>query len=222
MGLRGAKPQNRVSIKWSPPFAYALGLITTDGCLYRDGCHINLTSKDEDQVELFRKCLGINNKIGKKGRGGSLDKKYFQIQFGDVNFYKFLLDLGLKPAKSKTLGKLRIPNEYFADFLRGCIDGDGNINIANHPESRHPQLRIRLFSASPPFLHWVLEKTKYNTTIAGGWIETEKDKSISRLSFGKADSIKLFSYLYYPGVNCYLNRKYLMVEKFNGRVAELV
>jgi hypothetical protein len=215
-------PIGKVKIEWTPKFAYAVGLLATDGNLSKDGRHMNMTSKDKEQVELFKECLGLKNKIGLKTRGGSNIKKYFQVQFGDVIFYDFLMGIGLKPAKSKTLQRLAIPTKYFADFFRGCIDGDGNINISNHPESKRPQLRIRLFSASLPFIRWILEEIHKNTDIQGGWLETSKDGSISRLSFGKSDSLKIFSYIYYPGVSCYLDRKYSMVEKFNGRVAELV
>src|SRR3989344_2092153 len=110
----------KVNLSWSGNFAYAIGLIATDGNLSPDGRHINLTSKDEEMVLNFKGCLSVNNKIGKKSRGGDLtNKKYFVIQIGDNNFYDFLLSLGLTPAKSKTIGPLKIPSVYFKDFLRG-------------------------------------------------------------------------------------------------------
>ena len=64
MGKRGPKPKGKVKIKWSGNFAYAIGLLATDGCLSPDGRHITLTSKDLDQLETFMKCVGIKNKIG--------------------------------------------------------------------------------------------------------------------------------------------------------------
>lgn len=39
------KPKGK-PVKWSPKIAYAVGLITTDGSLSKDGRHIDLTSKD--------------------------------------------------------------------------------------------------------------------------------------------------------------------------------
>ena len=83
--------QNKVRIAWSPAFAYAIGLITTDGNLSPDGRHINLTTKDYDLAVTFKRCLGLENKIGRKARGSNLDeKRYFVVQFGDVSFYGFL------------------------------------------------------------------------------------------------------------------------------------
>ena len=37
-------------MQWNHDFAYAIGLITTDGNLSPDGRHINLTSKDEEII----------------------------------------------------------------------------------------------------------------------------------------------------------------------------
>jgi hypothetical protein len=47
------------------------------------------------------------------------------VQFGNVAFYRFLLSAGLFPNKTKTMGVLKIPDIYFADFLRGHLDGNG-------------------------------------------------------------------------------------------------
>ena len=89
MGKRGTKPHRLVVIRWSPEFAYVIGLITTDGCLINDGRHIDFTSKDKKQVAVVKKCLGLKNiKIGKKGSRSTHEKRYFRIQFGDVVFYQ--------------------------------------------------------------------------------------------------------------------------------------
>ena len=74
-----AKRLSKVEIKWSPNFAYAIGLITTDGCLYNDGRHMNLTSKEIEVIMNFKRCLKLKNKIGRKARGGEKDKKYFHF-----------------------------------------------------------------------------------------------------------------------------------------------
>ena len=120
---RGPKPRGLISKTWSPKLAYAIGLITADGCLYKDGRHINFTSKDIDQIAAFKECLGIKNKVGIK-KSGTGSKAHY-IQFGDVLFFRFLLEIGLKPSKSKTLEKIVLPEQYFPEFLRGYFDGDG-------------------------------------------------------------------------------------------------
>ncbi len=215
---------SKIKIKWTPKFAYAVGLITTDGCLSNDGRHIDFTSKDEELVLKFKGCLRVSNKIGIKYRGKddySRETKYFRVQLGDMNFYEFLLSIGLSQRKSKNLGSLKIPDKFFSDFLRGCIDGDGSIGFFNHPESKHPQLRIRLFSASRGFLEWMKLEIQRNFGINGGWINNN-NSSIPSLCFAKSDSVKLFPILY-RGKDCvYLSRKRAVVKRFYGRVAELV
>jgi len=63
------KPLGKVKIKWSSEFAYALGLLATDGNLSPDGRHFDFTSKDKEQLRNFMKCLGIKVKIGYKISG---------------------------------------------------------------------------------------------------------------------------------------------------------
>ncbi len=204
------RPLNRVKIVWSQKLAYAIGLMATDGNLSIDGRHMNFTSKDLELVEILKDCFGINNKISKKARGGEEEKKYFQVQFGDVVFYNFLLDIGLTPHKSKTIGELKIPEKYFLDFFRGCIDGDGNIGSFIHPESINPQLRIRLCSASKRFLNWIRQKNKIYGV--NGYIKN--GKGVYLLEYAMADSINLLSKIYYKNFPPSLNRKYLLAKQY--------
>ncbi len=105
-----------------------MGLITTDGSLSIDGYHIVLVSKDIQLLKTFKRCLNLKNKIGPRSNGLSIKKDYHHIQLGDVMLYRRLLKIGLTPNKAKTIGKLRIPNKYFFDFLRGVFDSDGSCN----------------------------------------------------------------------------------------------
>lgn len=207
-----------IDTTWSPLLAYTIGIIATDGNLSPDGRHINITSKDNQLLETIKLILNLKNKISRKGSGSSIGKKYFCLQFGNIDFYRFLLRIGLTPAKSKTLGELSVPDAYFFDFFRGCIDGDGNISITFHPESRHPQLRIRLVSASESFILWVKETITRRLEMMGGSIYKSPQKMYT-LSYGKADSIRLINLMYGYNVPC-LERKRVLAKQFIiGRVA---
>ncbi len=92
--------------------------------------------------------LGLKNKITLKKSNYSPSGIYYRVQFGNVRLYRFLLDIGLMPNKSRLISKMEIPELYFGDFLRGHLDGDGNISIVKHPQSQYPQLRLRFSSAS--------------------------------------------------------------------------
>lgn len=50
-------------MQWNVNLAYAVGLIASDGCLSKDGRHIDLTSTDIDQIQTFARILKLSNKI---------------------------------------------------------------------------------------------------------------------------------------------------------------
>lgn len=117
---------------------YVIGYIATDGYLSSDKRHINITSKDRDHLYKIKAALYLQNTIGRKSSGFS-EKNFSQLQFGDVKFYRFLEGLGLTSKKSLTLGPLSINNNFFKDFLRGVIDGDGNISTWIHKTNHNRQ-----------------------------------------------------------------------------------
>jgi len=200
-----------VELQWNNNFAYAIGLLASDGCLSSDGRHLDLTSKDKEQILNFMKCLGLKNKIGRKSRDKEKIKKYYRVQFGDVKLYRFLCSIGLKARKSKTLERVDIPINFFADFLRGIFDGDGSFVTFKHPESRNIQIRVKFYSASPIFLRWLQQKIN-NQIGRRGFIS--KSARVEALEYAIADSLKLLSYLYYsPNVIC-LSRKFQKVQAY--------
>jgi hypothetical protein len=151
-----------INTKWSGDLAYTIGLLLTDGSLSKDGRHFNFTSGDKELVKTFAKCLGLKNKIGKKASGFTGRKKYFYIQFGDINFYKWCLNLGLMPNKSKRLKGLKIPDKFFFDFLRGCFDGDGSIYAYWDPRWHSSYMfYIQFCSASLYFIKWLRKRINH-------------------------------------------------------------
>lgn len=206
------KPQRKVKIKWSPEFAYAIGLLTTDGNLSKDGRHFDFTSKDLDQLRTFLKCLGIKNKIGRKTSGYS-GRKYTRIQFGDVIFYKFLLGIGLTPAKSKTLAELIIPQKHFFDFLRGHFDGDGTFYSYYDPRWKNSFMFYTVFiSASKNHIDWLRQKLAAFLKIKGH-INHDSKKVAYQLKYAKYESMEILRKMYYnPNVVC-LKRKRIKVQK---------
>jgi hypothetical protein len=205
--------QSKIQIVWSADFAYAIGVIATDGNLSPNGRTVNITSKDLEMIENVKECLGSSNKIGRKANGTSLEKIYYVLQCGDINFYEFLNSIGLVKNKSKLLGKINVPKDFFRDFLRGCFGGDGNISVSEHPGSKHSQLRIRLCSASINFLNWIKFEIESHLKIKSGWIYSNA-RSMHVLSYGKKDSIKILKNMYYDNVKYFLGRKYIIALPF--------
>lgn len=205
------KPRGK-PVKWSPKIAYVVGLITTDGNLSPDGRHIDITSNDSQLLETAKKCLKIENKITPKYSGSTGWKSSYHIQFGNVIFYKWLLNIGLMPNKSKIIGPLEIPEKYFFHFLRGFLDGDGNIlKYMDKVFPKSERLYLRFYCASTKHLKWLQENIRRLAKIEG---RIKKDAKIYTLVYAKKESLKLIP-LIYPNKNvpC-LTRKYKLIESF--------
>ncbi|NQT23082.1 MAG: hypothetical protein HQ579_06575 [Candidatus Omnitrophica bacterium] len=204
------------SIAWNSRLAYAIGLITADGSLSIDKRHITFVSKDKDLIETFKECLGIKNKISLKTSGYAKDKekKYYVVQFGNVKLYNFLTDIGLSPNKSKSIKALLIPPVYFADFLRGIIDGDGCIDYFLHPESKRKQFRIRITSGSKYFLEWLKKILTMRLNIKGSIGNIAR---AYQLKYYKSDSYRIAGFIYYSPKVAYLKRKFEKAKLMNER-----
>lgn len=206
------KPQSKISIDWSDKLAYAVGLLATDGCLYNDGRHIDFTSQDIQLIKTLKKCLEIENKIGYK-MGGYSGKKCPHVQFGDVNFYKWLIDIGVTPHKSKTIGTVKIPNKYFFDFLRGHFDGDGCCYSYWDKRWRSSfMFYITFASASEKHINWLRKKIKWFAG-ADGFISRTTKNDFFQLKYAKKESKILTSKMYYRKGLPHLNRKFEKLQK---------
>jgi intein-encoded DNA endonuclease-like protein len=183
--------EHKVDITWSSGLSYVIGIIASDGNISSNLRHLNITSKDYEMLQNIKDILGLNNKIGMKARGGEKDKKYFVLQFGDVRFVEFLDSIGITPNKSKTISAVKVPDDYFLDFLRGVIDGDGCIDIYKHPESKQPQMRIRIGSASMDFLEFLLAETRRLCVVKKGAVLRKKSSRVYILTFSKTDTLQL-------------------------------
>lgn len=200
------KPSN-IIFKWTTELAYAVGLLVTDGCLSNDGRHIILRSIDREQLENFKKCLHLKNKLG-----------IARIQFGSVKFYRWLESIGLFSNKTYTIGAIKIPDIFFRDFLRGHLDGDGSVTV--YDDSYNSRINksyvyirffIRFISASHVHIEWLRKKINILCGVKGDLFEIKprdsKHVSVWQIKYMKKESLKLLNFLYYsPNVIC-LSRK---------------
>lgn len=211
------KPKAHISRVWSSRLAYAIGLLATDGSLSRDGRHIDLTSKDKDQLKNLLECLGIENRIGEKSSGSS-KRRYWRVQFGDVLFYRFLMHIGLTPAKSKTMGAIAIPRKYFFDFLRGAFDGDGTFYSYWDPRWESSFMFYTVFiSASGSHIDW-LRKQLLSELGTRGHMTHDNHKSTYQLKYAKKESLKILKKMYHNSDVPCLERKHLKIKKTLGIV----
>ena len=204
------KPKGK-PVKWSPEIAYVVGLITTDGNLSPDGTHLEITSNDFQLLETAKNCLGIKNRITPKFSGSTGWKSSYRIQFENVIFYKWLLVIGLMPNKSKRIKSLKIPDKYFFHFLRGHLDGDGNIlKYQDRVFPNSQRLYLRFSCASVIHHKWLQKSIKRLAKING---RIKKD-AIYVLVYAKRESLKLLPKIYInKDIPC-LIRKYESVKEF--------
>lgn len=218
MGKRGPKPKGKVKIKWSPNFAYAIGLLVSDGCLSPSGRHIVFTSTDRDQLENYMRALDIEMHIG---RVVSNNKNAERVQFGDVLFYQFLMKIGLMPKKSKIIGEIKVPDKYFFSFLRGSFDGDGSTYSYWDKRWKSSFMFYTGFvSASEAHVRWLQETISRLLGLRGHITHGSKKHPLHQLKFAKAESLKLLRAMYHPKNSMYLKRKRLKIDQMLRIVGE--
>ncbi|MEX2514607.1 MAG: hypothetical protein WD335_00555 [Candidatus Paceibacterota bacterium] len=214
MAKPGPKPK-REEVVWSPEVAYGVGLFVTDGCLSKDGRHLDFTSKDVEQLKNFKKCFDLNTKISYK-TSGYTNKKCPRLQFSDVGLYRFFVSIGMTPAKTKTLGTIDVPDEYYFDFLRGHLDGDGCFYSYWDKRWKSSFMFYLVFAAySELHIKWIREILRENLNVSGH-LNKPSERRIFQLKFAKEESFKILKKIYYTEDIVCLSRKRLKIEKALG------
>jgi intein/homing endonuclease len=122
------------------------------------------------------------------------------------------------------LGEVKIPSEYFIDFLRGHLDGDGSIftyeDRYNHYQGRiytNQRVYIKFISASKNHILWLHNSIQ---TIIGikGSITCHVNKGGNRnpmwsIKFAKKESIRLLPLIYYKTTLPCLERKKILTTQ---------
>lgn len=212
MVKRGPQPKKIINETWNANLAYAIGLIATDGCLANDGLLIDLTSKDREQLLNFSKCVKVDFNIGNKWKNKNV--QYFRIQFKNRFFYDFLLSIGLTSKKSLTMGKLKIPDKYFFDFLRGCFDGDGCFYSYWDPRWRSSHMfYLEFISASRKHVDWLQQELENKVKVIGHITTSKRKNKYYQLKYAKKEAMEIIKKMYYnPNIIC-LSRKRIKIEK---------
>ena len=136
------------------------------------------------------------------------------INISSKKFYEFLKVIGLTPRKSLTLSSLKIPENYFRDFLRGVNDGDGCIYSWTHKSNGHLQWSLRFISGSPAFINWLRDKTESKFQVRGrihSTLRKGRTNPIYFVKFGKMAAKIILQECYYSGA-LVLKRKEKIVQ----------
>ena len=202
-------------MKFTSNLSYLIGLITTDGNLSKDGRHIIFVSKDLDQINNVKKILKLKCEVKEKLGSYSNTKKYYYLQFSDVVLYRFLISIGLMPNKTKNLKSLNIPDEFFCDFLRGHLDGDGcTYSLWDKRWKSSFRLYTVFISASLKHLEWIQTKIIKLLKVTGRL--RYYGRSVYHLIFAKKESVVLLNRLYYNKKVICLSRKQFKIDQALG------
>lgn len=197
---------NVFDLTWTSNLAYAVGLIASDGNLSRTTANISFSSKDIEMMDLFQKSIGINKTPGRHTRGGEKIKKYYYLNFKSRQFHDFLNSIGIEPAKSKTIKSVLLPDEYFADFLRGLIDGDGSFwTFWDKRWKNSFGYNLCVSTASYKFATWLKKRVSTLFGVKGFIV---KGAGVYSIRYVKGDSRILFDRMYCHPNLLYLPRKY--------------
>lgn len=215
---RGPIPKSKVELKWSSDFAYAIGLIVSDGNVARNGRTITFASKDVDQIENFLKALKISNSIGVVNKG--LKNQTYRTQISDIYFWSFLKTIGIHPNKSKTIEIIAVPDRFMFDFIRGVFDGDGS--FYSYWDKRWKlsfMFYISIASASKVFIDWIRSEIEKTLGIKGHLPATSPKGTTWQLKYAKSEARILIGKMYENEQNICLSRKRLKIKKILGTIA---
>ncbi len=185
--------------------SYFLGLIFADGNIAWDtkkGYYsVIITASEKDKAHLEKLRLMISST---KPLLYSPKTKSYRLVVNSKELCKKLMEYGLTPRKSLTIEFPEIPSDQLSHFLRGVIDGDGNVRYVER--KRSPYFEITIASGSKKFCDGIIKAIKQNVNIDAKARKVGENTYVVQYSCLRGE--KLAEYIY-SNANLFLERKYL-------------
>lgn len=174
--------------EWNENSAYIFGRLITDGSwrLRKNGGDVRIKSIDKENLEKIRFIMGSTHKIRKERNKGNL------IYVFDIFNNEIVRDLNFL---ENNLQEIISNKQFFNDFLRGVIDGDGSLNFNNG------HLRITIASISKSFLDLLRKRIDFGKLYS----KSEKDYV---LHFNTKEADQICEMIYRTQPFLYLARKF--------------
>jgi intein-encoded DNA endonuclease-like protein len=202
--------------KWSYDMAYVLGFLFADGNIIKNkrGAHfISFYSADLVLLKSIKKILKSEHKITKRK---SINLHNYSIQIGSKEMYLDLITLGLQEKKTHRMKLPEMKKEYFAHFLRGYFDGDGNVWVGEiHKERKttHQTIRTSFTSCSFEFLKSLQDYISKLTSHSGSLVKGSGN--YYRLTYSSQGSFNLYKIMYNNSQSpLFLKRKRVIFAKY--------
>ena len=199
--------------------AYWLGFIYADGYIIKSKkgqgeLGIELNKEDSYILDMFNKELGNVHNVEFKHSKKNFNGYTYETNSCIIRIYsKEIVDdlFNLNILQNKT-NKIEYPicDEYFFDFLRGFMDGDGCIYLNKNKKS----LNVHFTNSNPQFLEYLKKEIKTRIDIEGS-IYKEKEKKY-RLYYFRKDDVKILLDKIYENSETKLFRKFNIYKSFYG------
>lgn len=206
-----------------PEKAYYLGLIGSDGCLFKPNqekypnkqcsIRISLIETDKDILIRFAEELETNKPLSFTSHNGHT---YASIEISSNQIFDDLISLGLSPRKTYSNCIAVVPDYLMPHFIRGYCDGDGCISDKGQPDNdilvsisgyKNNLMKIINYLASRNiFCSFAHDKRKY---------QHDENNPFGFISFSNRTSKYAMLKLIYENHNdCLLQRKHKTAMKF--------
>src|SRR3989338_7818201 len=185
---------------------YLLGYIYADGNINWNidksywALTITASAKYKNHLETIRNILSSTKPLLYSHKTNS-----YSLIANSKKLCQNLIELGVVPRKSLIVKFPNLPNNnLLRHFIRGIIDGDGNVRYVNR--KRSPYFEITIASGSRAFCEGLIKAVKENAGISANIREVNKNLHIIQYSCSRGEKLAKFVY---SEANIFLERKYL-------------
>lgn len=198
--------------------AYWLGIIASDGCVYKRNngqklLSISLQKNDKYLLKNFYKSINKN-----KATFIYEKDNFANIQIGSKTMYNSLSNYNIIPRKTWVYKPIMLEDRLFFSYLRGYFDGDGTIIIKNQNDSLPSSYRVSICGNKYTVEVFSNFLNKYNidNSIQKDNREEKYTSDFYDIRINNAPSMYLFlKYIYNDKTDyTYLHRKYEKAKKF--------
>ena len=189
---------------------YLLGLIYADGNIAwnpKKGYQtltITASAKDKDHLERIRELLSSTKPLLYSSKTNS-----YRLIANSKKLCLKLMKLGVIPKKTFTIQFPQfIPKEHLHHFIRGIVDGDGNVRYVER--ERSPYFEITISSGSEHFCQSLIQSINDAIDINANIRKIRGNTYIVQYSCTRGEKLAEFIYL---NSNIFLKRKYLAYKK---------
>ena len=164
---------------------------------------ITAAEKDKDHLEKIRNILSSTKPLlySKKTRS-------YRLIVNNKKMCQKLIELGVIPRKSLSVRFPKLPNEHLRHFIRGVIDGDGNVRYVER--KRSPYFEITVASGSRNFCKDFVESIKDQIGVDANIRNVRGNTHVIQYSCSRGE--KLAKYIY-SSANLFLKRKQIQYKK---------